>query len=218
MLFSILRGGASFFDTLLLLATFFFAIIFALVVHELAHGWVAHRCGDDTAQKAGRLTFNPAKHITPLGLVAFLLAGFGWAKSVQVNPYNFYNYKRGLFWTSIAGVLVNFVVAFICSFCCLGLLKIGNMDSLFIQTVYNCLFFSVLVNTALVVFNLLPLQPLDGYNILYSLTKSGNRVVTWLQRNSFIILIIVVLFGSVITTPIMNSIMGFFDWFWNLII
>ena len=88
-------------------------ILLALTVHEYFHGYVAYRMGDPTAKYAGRLTFNPIKHIDIFGLFAFIIFRFGWAKPVPINPYNFRNVNRGILYTSIAGPLSNFVLAFI---------------------------------------------------------------------------------------------------------
>ena len=84
------------------------AILISLTLHELAHGYVALRCGDPTAQMLGRLTFNPLKHLDPIGTACMLLIGFGWAKPVPVNPRNFKHYRRDDFLVSIAGVVTNF--------------------------------------------------------------------------------------------------------------
>src|SRR5215475_3782528 len=88
-------------------------LLLAVTVHEVAHGWVADRLGDPTARLSGRLTLNPLPHIDPLGALAFVLAGFGWAKPVPVNPYNLRRPVRDMAWVAIAGPVSNFVVAFL---------------------------------------------------------------------------------------------------------
>lgn len=96
------------------------AILIALTLHELAHGYVAYRCGDNTAQMMGRLTFNPLKHLDPIGTLFMLLFGFGWAKPVPVNPRNYRNFKRDDLLVSLAGITANF-----CLFCFAMLVMTG---------------------------------------------------------------------------------------------
>ena len=89
-------------------------ILFSLILHECAHGYVAYRCGDPTAKMLGRLSFNPARHLDPIGTLCMFALGFGWAKPVPVNPRNFRNYRRDDFLVSIAGVSVNLTIFLIC--------------------------------------------------------------------------------------------------------
>ena len=89
----------------------FLAVMIVITTHEFAHAFVAYKCGDPTAKFAGRMSLNPVRHFDPLGIVMFAFAGFGWAKPVPVNPYNFRNYKSGSFWTAAAGVIVNYLSA-----------------------------------------------------------------------------------------------------------
>ena len=93
-------------DLIIIIAQFIAATV-VLSFHEFAHAFAAYKCGDPTAKYAGRMTLNPMKHFDPLGILMFAMAGFGWAKPVAINPYNFDNYKKGSFWTSAAGVLTN---------------------------------------------------------------------------------------------------------------
>ena len=90
----------------------FLAVMFVITIHEFAHAFAAHKCGDNTPKAMGRLTINPIAHLDPMGLLFCILFGFGWAKPVQVNPLNFKSYKKGVFWVSIAGVLANYTMAF----------------------------------------------------------------------------------------------------------
>ena len=89
------------------------ALLLAVTVHELAHALVADRLGDSTARRLGRITLNPLPHIDPLGALAFVLAGFGWAKPVPVNPQNLRHPVRDMAWVAVAGPVSNFVVAFV---------------------------------------------------------------------------------------------------------
>lgn len=97
-------------DFMIYLLSFVVAILVTLIFHEIAHGYVAYRCGDPTAQMLGRLSLDPRKHLDPFGTICLVLVGFGWAKPVPVNPRNFRNYRRDDFLVSIAGVTVNFTL------------------------------------------------------------------------------------------------------------
>ena len=99
-------------DIIIYLARFA-VLLLILPAHEFAHAYAAYKNGDYTAKMQGRYTLNPFKHFDLIGLICFLVAGFGWAKPVPVNPYNFKDFKKGCFWVSIAGVLTNFVLAFL---------------------------------------------------------------------------------------------------------
>ena len=87
------------------------AVVVVLSLHEFAHAFVAYKCGDPTAKLAGRMTLNPIRHFDPMGLCLFVIARFGWAKPVPVNPNNFKNRVLGSFLTSVAGILVNYLSA-----------------------------------------------------------------------------------------------------------
>ena len=100
-------------DRILNYLSIFLALIVVLPVHEFAHAFVAVKCGDYTPKSYKRLTLNPLAHFDPVGLACFVFAGFGWAKPVPVNPYNFKNYKWGSFFVAIAGVVANYILAFL---------------------------------------------------------------------------------------------------------
>ncbi len=142
------------------------AILLALTVHEFSHGWAASLLGDDTAEASGRLTLNPLPHIDPFGLLALILMGFGWGKPVPVNPYNFKQIKRDSAIVAFAGPLSNFVFAVFVLLCRVIFLKIGlGLESM----VYDFFDFLIYINLILMLFNLIPLSPLDGSKILFSL-------------------------------------------------
>ena len=119
-------------DILLKLAYSAPGFLLAVIVHEYSHGWVAKRFGDDTAERAGRLTFNPVSHIDQMGTVVFpaiclMLGGavFGWARPVPIVPRNFKNIKKGVFWVSFAGPLSNFILGVLSAFILVLLYKFG---------------------------------------------------------------------------------------------
>lgn len=183
-------------STILNYAAALIAVIFVFAPHEFAHAYVAYRCGDPTAKMRGRLTLNPVKHFDPIGFVLCALVGFGWAKPVPIDPSNFRNYRKGLFFTSIAGVVANYIVAFFAYALLLVVAKYfpkeGNL--LYVYWFFYYLFSNLFIfNLGVFLFNLLPFNPLDGFRIVESLTREINPVRRFLKEYGFYILVIVVL-------------------------
>jgi Zn-dependent protease len=151
--------------------------ILAIVVHEWAHGYMAKRFGDDTAERAGRLTLNPAVHVDTMGTIIFPLVGvilggmaFGWAKPVPVNSRNFKNAKSGIFWVSFAGPLANLALGIISAF--LFVISVKHIGSYALKdSIESMLKFSISINFILMGFNLIPLPPLDGSRMVASFLK-----------------------------------------------
>ncbi len=170
----------------------FLAVAVVLTFHEFAHAYAAYKCGDPTAKFSGRMTLNPAKHFDPLGIVMFTVAGFGWAKPVPVNPNNFDNYRKGSFWTSAAGILTNYAMAFV--FYPLFYLVLnfifpvfaGKYMGEFLVTLFYCLY---AYSLSFCVFNLLPLYPLDGFRIVDALNKKRGKVYQFLYKNGYQVLL-----------------------------
>jgi Zn-dependent protease len=169
------------------------ALLLAVTVHEVAHGVVADRLGDYTARRQGRLTLNPLPHLDPVGALAFVLAGFGWARPVPVNAANLRNPARDMVFIAAAGPASNFVLAFV------GLIAfIMARRSLPSATVGESLTTMLLwvfeFNLALAIFNLIPLPPLDGGHFLrYALRgPSANWLGQLEQYGPFILLALVV--------------------------
>jgi len=134
-------------------------ILFSLTVHEYSHGRMALRLGDDTAQRLGRLSFNPLRHLDILGVLFFYFVGFGWAKPVPVDPRNFEHPRRDMMYVAIAGPLSNIALAVCCSFF-IRLIS-PEFSYLFVILAYG-----IWINVALAVFNMLPMYPLDGSSVL----------------------------------------------------
>jgi Zn-dependent protease len=161
-------------------------------MHEFSHAFVAYKCGDPTPKFAGRMTLNPIKHFDLFGLLAFALAGFGWAKPVPVNPYNFRRYKLGSFLTAAAGVTVNLLFAFlfypimVLGFQYLLPLTAGTYAEIFLFELISCLYFYSLSFCA---FNLLPVYPLDGFRIVDTFSKRRSKVYWFLRNYSHYILL-----------------------------
>ena len=138
----------------------FLALLVAISVHEFAHALSAFKLGDPTAKDEGRLTLNPLSHLDPIGTVCILLAGFGWGKPVPINPFNFLNPRKGLALTALSGPFANFLLSFLLSlFLKLPLGGAGLYLELFLTPI-------IILNLNLGLFNLLPLSPLDGANIV----------------------------------------------------
>lgn len=173
-------------------------LLIALVVHEYAHARVADAMGDFTPRLTGRLTLNPRAHIDPLGLVMLLVAHFGWAKPVMINPRNFRDWKKGELLVALAGPASNLVVAFLSLTIMAALFKLG-IFSTGIQLVLSML---VLYNINFAIFNMLPLPPLDGSKVLLVLLPEeyAYRLMS-LERYSFIILI------ALMMTPVLTGIL-----------
>jgi Zn-dependent protease len=143
-------------------------VFIGLTFHEYSHGLAAYLMGDKTAKDAGRLTLDPRVHVDILGFVTLMIAGFGWAKPVPINPWNFKRRKVGTIIVSLAGPLMNLFLAFITLFIVFGF-EIFGWDN---QVLYNIVIDIYSVNVSLFLFNLLPIPPLDGSKILASVLPS----------------------------------------------
>ncbi len=170
-------------------------LLLALTVHEYFHGFIAYRMGDPTAKFAGRLTFNPLKHIDPIGFIAFLLFRFGWAKPVPVNPYNFYDYKKGMVLTSIAGPGSNLGLAFISGM----IIRIAgtSLATPALLPLAIMLKLSLFYNLILCAFNLIPIPPLDGSNVLFYFLPDRYAYIRYqLEKYGFLILVGLILIDN----------------------
>lgn len=154
-------------------------LLFSVIIHEYAHGWMAERKGDDTARVMGRLTLNPVPHIDMFGTVILPLLAlftgapmFGWAKPVPVNPYRLNNPDRDMVWVSLAGPLSNFVLAAAAALLMWLLRSFAFLPEGIAVALYMILRFVMVINVILPVFNLFPIPPLDGSKVLMGLLPS----------------------------------------------
>ena len=142
-------------------------IILGLSLHEFAHAWMSDRLGDPTPKRQGRLTINPLAHIDWIGFIARLFVGFGWGKPVMIDPGYYKNRRLGEFLTGIAGVTMNLIIAVILSFPTKALLSAYySGGSGLIENIFYIFYYAVMINVVLMIFNLIPVPPLDGWGIL----------------------------------------------------
>ena len=145
--------------------------MFAVTIHEVMHGYAAYKLGDNTAKNAGRLTLNPIAHIDPVGLLVLLLTRIiGWAKPVPVNYYNL-RHKYGVAIVSAAGPLANLVTAFLSAVVLkiLGFAAVNfSIPGYILEPLYIMTLYSVAINIALCIFNLLPIMPIAGARIIWN--------------------------------------------------
>ena len=165
-------------------------LLFALTVHELAHGWVAFRLGDPTAKMAGRLTMNPLKHLDPLGVLAFVIMKIGWAKPVPVDPRYFRNPQKDMLLVALAGPGANVLLALASALLARVLVSVPVLPLFVLQPLVGMLVASVWINIMLAVFNIIPIPPLDGSKVLMGvLPPEAARSFARIEPFGFFILI-----------------------------
>ena len=185
--------------------------LICITLHELSHGYVAYRLGDTTAKDAGRLTLNPLRHIDPMGLVMMVAFKFGWAKPVPVNMYRFRNPKRDMAITALAGPVSNLVIGAVFLFL-YGVLYIplrrgGSAGDWFLQMIYLTAYISL----ALMVFNILPISPLDGSKVLYSFLPERAYMTLMRYERYGMILLLVLVATKVLGSPLSTATGWVFD-------
>lgn len=188
-------------------------LLISIVLHEVSHGWVAHRLGDQTAKSLGRLSLNPLKHIDLFGTIlipgALLLTGspvvFGWAKPVPISAWQLRNPRRDMIWVGLAGPVANLLLA-------VAIAVLAQAASLprgsWLESISSI---AVVMNLVLAVFNLLPIPPLDGSRVLFGLLPPrAARVLAALERFGFVLLIALMIFGvtSRLIWPVVTRLAG----------
>jgi Zn-dependent protease len=169
--------------------------LICIIIHEISHGFVAYKLGDNTAKQMGRLTLNPIKHIDIFGLVAMMVVHFGWAKPVPINPGNFKKPKRGMALTALAGPVSNILIAVIFLFlegALLDALSTGSVG----RTILHEINLTVIFSIYLAIFNILPIPPMDGSKVFFAIAsdKTYFKLMRY-ERYGFLILIFISLSG-----------------------
>jgi Zn-dependent protease len=176
-------------------------LLYSIILHELAHGWVAFKMGDPTAKLLGRLSLNPLKHLEPIGTLMLFVFGFGWAKPVPVNFSNLRGPRKGFIFVSAAGIVANTLLAFTAFF--LNRLLSPSPSGV----VAPLLYYLAQVNIMLAAFNLIPIPPLDGSKILMGATSGAfQQFLIGLERYGFFIIIGLLYLG------VLDPLITFFRW------
>ena len=178
-------------------------LLYSVIFHELAHGWVAYKMGDPTAKLLGRLTLNPIKHLDPFGSLMLLIVGFGWAKPVPINLGNIPadQRRKGLILVSAAGITANIIFAFVA----LLLLRLISPEPS--GMAHQVLLLLAHINIILAAFNLIPIPPLDGSKILMGFApESVNRALIQIEPFGFFIVI------GLLYSGVLNPVINFFQY------
>lgn len=189
------------------------AVFLCLTIHETCHGLAAYALGDPTAKRAHRLSLNPLRHIDWLGLLMMVVAGFGWAKPVPVNMYKFKDPKRGMAITALAGPVSNILITIVFLFI-YGLLYIPLQLSAAGQYILQMIMITAYISLGLAVFNFIPVPPLDGSKVLFSLMSDEKyyKLMRY-ERYGTIIMILLVATG-VLGKPLDTAV----EWLYNALI
>ncbi len=176
-------------------------LLYSIIFHELAHGWVAYLMGDPTAKSLGRLSLNPLKHLDPMGTIMLFIFGFGWAKPVPVNFNQLRDRHKGMILVSAAGIITNMLLAF-------SALFLNRLLSLSPSSMpAEILYYFAQINIILAAFNLIPLPPLDGSKILMGFASSSvQNFLFRLDRYGFFIIIALLYLG------VLDPVIHFFQW------
>ncbi|MCL2003312.1 MAG: site-2 protease family protein [Oscillospiraceae bacterium] len=183
------------------------AVLICLIVHEICHGLAAYALGDPTAKRMGRFSFNPVRHIDPIGGLMLLLLGFGWAKPVMVDPRYFENPKRDMALTALAGPVSNFILAFLSMGLLANTARWALGAGLVGAALFSFLRTLVFLNIGLGVFNLIPIPPLDGSKVLGAFLP--DRMYWQLmrfERYGMFILLFLLMFGRIDLNRFVNGI------------
>jgi Zn-dependent protease len=186
-------------------------LLIAFTVHEFSHAWVATAFGDETPRMNGRLTLNPFAHLDPIGTILLLVAGFGWAKPVPVDPYTLRRRSSlALLWVSLAGPFSNFLMAVVAAIPLrLGIVPFVSSSNALLPSPYYFLNVFIDINLVLLLFNLIPVAPLDGEKILDAvLPPNAARVFDNIRPYGPLILLAIVFVGPALGFNILGAIIS----------
>ena len=186
-------------------------IIIGLSFHEFAHAWVSDRLGDPTPRRQGRITLNPLAHIDWMGFICLVLVGFGWGKPVSIDPRYYKHRRRDEFLVAIAGVTMNLILAIILAIPArLMMAHVTNASDL-VYNIFLIIYYAVTINVVLMIFNLIPCPPLDGWNIItqiFKLDRYSWRYKVYQYGTWILLALIVFNITDMIITPLVTAIMG----------
>lgn len=183
-------------------------LLLAITIHEFAHGYAAYLMGDRTAKYDGRLSLNPLRHLDPIGALCMLFFRFGWAKPVPINPYNFKKQRLGVITVSLAGPFANFILGFLSCIIYYLLVFLPQSGSAILEFAKSIVLYSTFMNTGLMIFNLIPIPPLDGSKVLMEFLPPRAKYSMYRYERYFgIILLLVVYLGTL--TPILSTLQGY---------
>lgn len=225
MLLSLLESGFNRFVLIQLLLSLPI-IIFALSVHETAHGWVAYKLGDPTAKTLGRLTLNPFKHLNLFGFLSMLIAGIGWANPVPINARNFKNPRVGMALSGIAGPMSNFLMGIVGFTALSGVMTVLIVNEVLyphvlVKILLLFLYMFASLNLSLGIFNMIPVPPFDGSRFLYIFlpTKWYFKVMKYERYTGIVLLVLLVVLSRIGFSPIgfiVDLVMNLFALPWTL--
>ena len=183
-------------------------IIVGLSFHEYAHAWMSDKLGDPTPRRQGRLTISPMAHIDIVGFIALILCGFGWGKPVEINPYYYKKPRRDEFLVSVAGITCNLILAVIFAIPTkLVFTAMQSSGSELLEIVFYVLYYTVTINLMLMIFNLIPCPPLDGFGIvteIFNLKKYSWWPQVYRYGSMILLVLIITNLTDLIITPAIN--------------
>ncbi len=192
------------------------AVLIALSVHEFAHAYTSYKLGDMTQKVNGRLTLNPLKHLDPLGTLCLIFFHFGWAKPVEVDPYNYRDKKEGMMLVALAGPLMNLLVGFLCIFARAAMARFDLIQGSFTMYIFYVLTMSAVMNIGLGVFNLIPVPPLDGSKLLLGILNEETYFKFMRYEQPLSLILVMLLFMGVLDAPLAYVQDAFINFFTTL--
>ena len=190
------------------------AVLFAITVHECAHGYMAYLMGDPTAKYSGRLSLNPMHHLDLMGALCMLLFRFGWAKPVPVDSRYFKNHKLGIILVSLAGPFANFLLGLVFCLAYYAINIYATSPVALWQFFSQICLYSVYLNVGLMIFNLIPIPPLDGSKILMEFIPPRIKYQIYSYERYFSLILIVLIYAGVMS-PLLGNLRGYVIMFYE---